>query len=94
MAPMPTLQAPPPIEGVIYDDWRSEGWLPDGGGRHCRHLPTNCVFECSWRGMEPHAELREGSCEPKLHRIAEKYFLLFGCINPYHQPPGVPIDRG
>ena len=95
MARNPAFQAAPdPAQaptGVVFSEWRAEDWLP-GGGRRCRHLPSDCVFDVTWQhGTKPHAELREGSCEPKLRQIAKKFFLLFGSIDPDHRHP--PTER-
>jgi hypothetical protein len=82
MARRPAFQvasdpARPQPKSVVYADWRGEDWLP-GGGRRCRHLPSDCVFDVTWQhGMKPHAELREGSCEPELRRVAEAFFSVF-----------------
>jgi hypothetical protein len=80
----------PDMSSVVYDDWRGEEWLPRGG-RRCRHLPTGCVFDVRPVALgEYAAELREGSATPELIELAKGYFRVFGCINPAHQPPGVP----
>ena len=79
--------------GVVYEDWRGEEWLP-GGGRRCRHLPTGCVFDVRFAANGEEAELREGSATPQLFELAKGYYRVFGCINPEHQPPGVPWQRG
>ena len=36
---------------VVYDDWRGEDWLPNGG-RRCRHLPTKAVFDLWFQNGE------------------------------------------
>jgi hypothetical protein len=95
MARGPAFQAAPDParpqpKSVVYADWRGEDWLP-GGGRRCRDLPSDCVFDVTWQhGMKPHAELREGSCEPELRRVAEAFFLFFGSVD---QQPRGPVPR-
>ena len=72
---------------VVYDDWRGEDWLPNGG-RRCRHLPTKAVFDLWFQNGEVQAVLRQGSASSELFALAKGYFRVFGCINPDLQPNG------
>ena len=72
---------------VVYDDWLGEDWLPNGG-RRCRHLPTNCVFDLWSQNGEVQAVLRQGSASSELFELAKGYYRVFGRINPDLQPNG------
>ena len=73
---------------VVYDHWKGEEWLPNGG-RRCRHIPSGCLFDC-WIGIdhEERAELREGRATPELFELAKGYYRVFGAVDPANQPPG------
>jgi hypothetical protein len=73
---------------VVYRDWRGEEWL-ENGGRRCRHLPTNCVFDLWFNDNgDVHAVLRQGSAPTELFELAKGYYKAFGTANSDLQPPG------
>ena len=61
-----------------------EDWLP-GDGHQCRHVPSDSVFNVTWRGMTPHAgaEQREGIRAEPARQIAETSFCF--------SPAAIPI---
>ncbi len=74
---------------VVYDDWKGEEWLPNGG-RRCRHEPTGCVFDC-W--IDTHSEERvvllKGAATTELFELAKGYYRVFGHQNRHPEERGL-----